>query len=153
MCQYNNNAKLHNKPWKKRETILRTNGSLPPKTRSRLKLNLHTQNKKETGKFCIQQEHQHGLRPNSKEVVIPRGMRHSICRGHDEVSGVRPVTRCAQSQHSGGRSQVWREAMHGGHRKAGKYTAKASHPKDWVDLCRPSLPHCGTVIKKEAADK
>lgn len=26
-----------------------------------------------------------------------------ICRGHEEVSGVRLVTRCAQSQHSGGR--------------------------------------------------
>lgn len=62
----------------KGETVLRTNGSLPPKTHSRLKLNIHTQNKKETGKFCIQQEHQHDLRPNSKEVVIPRGMRHSI---------------------------------------------------------------------------
>lgn len=30
-----------------------------------------------------------------------------------------------------------------------RLTVKASHPKVWVYLCRPSLPHCDPAIPKK----
>lgn len=53
---------------------------------------------------------------------------------------------CAQSQHSRG----WGDCGAGRCKATTeRLTVQASHPKVWVYLCRPSLPHCDPAIPKK----